>query len=56
MQKEILSELKNLEDRTEFIIKNSENLENKHIEEYLRNLEKTRYNIFNILPVLPLPS
>ena len=49
MQKEILSELKNLEDRTEFIIKNSENLENKHIEEYLRNLEKTRYNIFNTI-------
>lgn len=49
MQKEILSELKNLEDRTEVIIKNSENLENKHIEEYLRNLEKTRYNIFNTI-------
>ena len=49
MQKELLTELENLKDRTEFVINNKENIENKHLEDYLRNLEKTRYNIFNKL-------
>lgn len=47
MQKEILTELRNLRDNTDFIINNNENIESKHIEDYLRNLERIRYNIFN---------
>ena len=49
MQKELLIELENLRDKTEFVINNKEFIENKHIEDYLRSLEKTRYNIFNKL-------
>lgn len=49
MQKELLTELENLRDKTEFVINNKESIENKHIEDYLRSLEKTRYNIFNKL-------
>ncbi len=47
MQKEILEELHELQDATEFIINNEEFVENKHIENYLRSLERIRYNIFN---------
>lgn len=47
MQKEILTELEDLRDETEFIINNEEVIENKHVENYLRNLERIRYNIFN---------
>lgn len=47
MQKEILSELEDLRDETEFIINNEEIVENKHIENYLRSLERIRDNIFN---------
>lgn len=47
MQKEVLEELQDLKDSTEFIINNEEIIENKHIENYLRNLERIRYNIFN---------
>lgn len=47
MQREILSELEDLRDETEFIINNEEIAENKHIENYLRSLERIRYNIFN---------
>ena len=47
MQKEILTELRELKDNTEFIINNEEFIDNKHIETYLRNLERIRYNIFN---------
>ncbi|MCI9038489.1 MAG: hypothetical protein HFJ29_01180 [Clostridia bacterium] len=47
MQKEILEELHDLQDATEFIIKNEKNIENKHIEDYLRSFERIRYNIFN---------
>lgn len=47
MQKEILSELKNLRNETEFIINNEEFIENKQVENYLRCLERIRYNIFN---------
>ena len=47
MQSEILEELKDLKDETEFIIKNEENIENKHLEKYLRSFERIRYNIFN---------
>lgn len=47
MQKEILSELEDLRDETEFIINNEEIVENKHVENYLRSLERIRYNIFN---------
>ena len=47
MQKEILTELEDLRDETEFIINNEEVIENKHVENYLRSLEMIRYNIFN---------
>lgn len=47
MRKEILTELEDLRDETEFIINNEEIIENKHIENYLRSLERIRYNIFN---------
>lgn len=47
MQKEIVSELEDLRDETEFIINNQDIVENKHIENYLRSFERIRYNIFN---------
>lgn len=47
MQKEILTELEDLRDETEFIINNEEIVESKHVENYLRSLERIRYNIFN---------
>lgn len=47
MQKEILTELEDLRDETEYIINNEEVIENKHVENYLRSLERIRYNIFN---------
>ena len=47
MQKEILRELENLKDETDFVLNNKEEIEVKHIENYLRNFEKIRYNIFN---------
>ena len=47
MQKEIKTELEDLRDETEFIINNEDVIENKHIENYLRSLERIRYNIFN---------
>ena len=47
MQKEILTELEDLRDETEFILNNEEVIENKHVENYLRSLERIRYNIFN---------
>ena len=47
MQKEIVEELKELKDETEFIINNEDIIENKHIENYLRSFERIRYNIFN---------
>lgn len=47
MQKEILTELKDLRDETEFMINNEDIVENKQMENYLRCLERIRYNIFN---------
>lgn len=47
MKKEIIEELENLKDTTEFIVNNQDEIENKDIETYLRNLERIRYNIFN---------
>lgn len=47
MQKEILTELEDLRDETEFIINNQEIVENKHIENYLRSFERIRSNLFN---------
>ena len=47
MQKEIVEELKELKDETEFIIDNEDTIEIKHIENYLRSFERIRYNIFN---------
>ena len=47
MQKEIIKELENLRDETNFVINNEEFIETKHIENYLRSLERIRYNIFN---------
>lgn len=47
MQKEILTELEDLRDETEFIINNEEIVETKHVENYLKSLERIRYNIFN---------
>jgi hypothetical protein len=46
MQKEIITELEDLRDETEFIINNQEIVENKHVENYLRSLERIRYNLF----------
>ena len=42
-----MTELEDLRDETEFIINNEEVIENKHVENYLRSLERIRYNIFN---------
>ena len=47
MHGEIVEDLKELKDETEFIINNEDIIENKHIENYLRNFERVRYNIFN---------
>ena len=47
MQKEILTELEDLRDETEFIINNQEIVENKHVENYLRRFERIRNNLFN---------
>lgn len=47
MQKDILTELEDLRDETEFIINNQEIVENKHVENYLRSFERIRNNLFN---------
>ena len=47
MQKEILTELEDLRDETEFIINNQEIVENKHVENYLKSFERIRNNLFN---------
>lgn len=47
MQKEILTELEDFRDETEFIINNQEIVENKHVENYLRSFERIRNNLFN---------
>ncbi len=46
MRQEILTELEDLRDETEFIINNEEIIENKYVENYLRSLERIRYNMF----------
>lgn len=46
MQQIKLNDLEILKSQTEFMINNREILEKKEIERYLRNLEKTRYNLF----------
>ena len=46
-----MNELENLKDKTEFIIKNAEIVEASHLENYLRGLEKIRYNIFNKIKI-----
>lgn len=46
MQQIKLNNLEILKSQTEFMINNREILEKKDIERYLRNLEKTRYNLF----------
>ena len=51
MQKEILTELENLQNELEFVLNNKEEVENKHIEKFLRNLERIRYNIFNKIKI-----
>ena len=52
MQKEILKDLEELRDETDFILNNKEIVENKHIEKYLRSLERIRYNIFNKIKLI----
>ena len=52
MQKELLPDLIELRDKTNFIIDNNEWIDKKHIEEYLRTLEKTRYSIFNKIKII----
>lgn len=47
MQKEIINELEDLKDEIEFIINNEDIIGKKHLENYLRTMEKIRYNIFN---------
>jgi len=49
LEKDIILELEDLRDETEFILNNEEIVENKHLENYLRSLERIRYNIFNKL-------
>ena len=51
MQKDILTELENLQEELEFVLNNKEEIENKHIEKFLRNLERIRYNIFNKIKI-----
>ena len=52
MQKEILTELEDLRDETEFIINNQEIVENKHVENYLRSFERIRNNLFNKIKLI----
>lgn len=47
MKKQVIEELQELKDRTDFIVNNQESIEIKDLENYLKNLERTRYNIFN---------
>lgn len=47
MSTEIVEELKFLKDRTDFIVDNYDEIESKMMEDYLRDIERTRYNIFN---------
>ena len=51
MQKDILTELENLQEELKFVLNNKEEIENKHIEKFLRNLERIRYNIFNKIKI-----
>ncbi len=51
MQREILKELEDLKDKTEFIINNADTIEINHMENYLRGFEKIRYNIFNKIKI-----
>ena len=46
MQQIKLNDLETLKKQTDFMINNREILEKKDVERYLRNLEKTRYNLF----------
>ncbi len=46
MQQIKLNDLETLKKQTDFMINNREILDKKDIERYLRNLEKTRYNLF----------
>lgn len=51
MQQIILPELVQLKNETDFIINNRDIIENKNIENYLRNLEKIRWDIFSKLKI-----
>ncbi len=51
MQQIILPELIQLKRNTDFLINNKDVIENKDIENYLRNLEKTRWEIFSKLKI-----
>ena len=51
MQREILMELEDLRDKTEFVINNANDIEINHLENYLRSFEKIRYNIFNKIKI-----
>ena len=47
----ILEEIKELKNYTDTIIDNNQILERKQIEEYLKNIEKLRYSMFNKLKI-----
>ena len=47
----ILEEIKELKKYTDTIIENNQILERKQIEEYLKNIEKLRYSMFNKLKI-----
>lgn len=47
MKTEIIEELTELNGRTEFILNNQDEIKAKDMEDYLKNLEKTRYYIFD---------
>lgn len=51
MQQIILPELVQLKKETDFVINNGDIIENKDIENYLRNLEKIRWDIFSKLKI-----
>lgn len=51
MQQIILPELVQLKKETDFVINNRDIIENKDIENYLRNLEKIRWDIFSKLKI-----
>ena len=51
MKEIILPELKEIKEKTDFMINYKEVIENKDIEKYLKSLEKIRYEMFNKIKI-----